>query len=468
MKNENKTTKTNAIILAAGQGKRMQAVCSKVLCEVAGKPMLLWAIDAAKNAGIDRVAVVASEEDVIALAKENGCEVYVQSERLGTGHAVRMAAGFLAENPEGDTLILYGDNPLIDTTSIREAHQQHLRQENAVTVITASLEDPAKYGRIIRNGDQLAGIVEWADCTPEQLQIREINSGEYWFVTQDLLTVLGQITNHNAQGEYYLTDAVDLLLKAGKRAGAYESASTDVVLGANDPKGLLEINERAIASIINRHLENGVQLQLRDGVVIGPDVVIEAGAVILPGCRLFGKTIVRRGAVIGPNSTLIDSEIGANTHFESSKATKSTVGENTTIGPYVQLRPDSHIGNRVKIGDFVEVKNSTIGEGTSVAHLTYVGDADVGRFCNFGCGVVFVNYDGESKNRTTVGDYCFVGCNTNLIAPVTLGDGAYTAAGATITKDVPAGALAISREQLTIKDGWATRKLKKYIEKKQK
>ena len=456
-----------AVILAAGQGKRMRAATSKVLCEVTGKPMLLWVIDAARGAGVDEICVVASEKDVMEAAEKAGCCIREQAERLGTGHAVRMAEDFLKEE-SGDTLVLAGDAPFMDSGTLKQAYEMHVRQGNAVTVISAEIGDPGRYGRIIREGDALKGIVEVADCTDEQKQIREINSGAYWFNTGRLTEALQQIRNDNAQGEYYLTDAVAILIGAGYKAGAYTAASEDVVLGANDPAGLLLLNEIAARRAIDRHLENGVQFRLRDGVIIGPDVVIEAGAVILPGCTLTGKTVIRSGAVIGPNSMVTDSEIGENTHFESSKATEAKVGRDAKIGPYVQLRPNSVIGNKVKIGDFVEIKNSNIGEGTSVAHLTYIGDADVGRHCNFGCGVVFVNYDGEVKNRTTVGNFCFVGCNTNLIAPVTLGDGAYTAAGATVTKDVPAGALAISREALVIKDGWAARKLKKYIEKKEK
>ena len=465
--NENMNLK-NAVILAAGQGKRMRAATSKVLCEVAGKPMLNWVIDAARKAEAGEICIVASEADVMEAAGKAGCLTRQQTERLGTGHAVRMAEDFLEERIGGDTLILCGDNPFMDSETIGNAYELHARQENAVTVITAEIADPARYGRIIRSGDALEGIVEDADCTEEQKKIREINSGAFWFRTEDLLGALKKIRNDNAQGEYYLTDAVAILLGEGKKAGAYKADSEDVVLGANDPAGLLLLNEIAAKRAVDRHLANGVQFRLRDGVVIGPDVVIEPGAVILPGCTLTGRTVIRAGAVIGPNSMVTDSEIGEGTVFESSKATDAFVGKDVRIGPYVQLRPDARIGDKVKIGDFVEIKNSSIGEGTSVAHLTYIGDADVGKYCNFGCGVVFVNYDGEVKNRTTVGDYCFVGCNTNLIAPVTLGDGAYTAAGATVTKDVPAGALAISREALVIKDGWAAKKLKKYIEKKQK
>jgi len=458
---------TNAVILAAGAGKRMRSRCSKVLCEVGGKPMLNWVIDAAKKAGAERICVVVSTDDVKAAAEAAGCETRIQSERLGTGHAVRMAEDFLRACPEGDTLILNGDAPFMDAETVSAAYAQHKAEANAVTVVTAVLDDAANYGRIVRKDGRLAAIVEKADCNAEQAAIREINSGAFWFDTEKLLSALSRITNNNAQGEYYLTDAVALLIADGENAGAAVSDNTDVVRGANSPAELLLLSEAAAAAAINKHLEAGVQFRLRDGILIGPDVEIGAGAVILPGCIITGSSRIGSGSVIGPNCVIHDTVIGEDTVFESSKSNASTVGDHCKIGPYVQLRPNSHIGNGIKLGDFVEIKNSTIGDGTSVSHLTYIGDADVGRCCNFGCGTVFVNYDGEKKGRIVIGDYCFIGCNTNLIAPVTLGDGAYTAAGATITRDIPAGALAISREQLTIRDGWATRKLKKYIEKKQ-
>lgn len=460
----------NVVILAAGDGKRMHAPHAKVLCEVAGKPMLSWVIDTARSVDDAEICVVVSPEadDVRELAEKAGCSVCYQYERKGTGHAVMAAREFLEANIEGNTLVLCGDAPFMDAATVKAALSEHEKWQNAVTVITAVLEDGGNYGRIVRDGDTVKEIVEKKDCKGDKADIadiREINSGAYWFETGKLLGALDRLTDENAQKEYYLTDTVGLLYGDGESTGGYPSFSSDIVLGANDPRDLLELNEKACAAIIDRHLENGVRFRSRDGVIISPDVVIEEGAEILQGCTLTGKTRIGSRAVIGPNSMLTDTEIGEDTVFESSKATQAKVGRKCNIGPYVQLRPDSIICDEVKIGDFVEIKNSTIGTGTSVAHLTYIGDAEVGRCCNFGCGTVFVNYDGVTKNRIKVGDFCFIGCNTNLIAPVTLGDGAYTAAGTTVTRDIPAGALVIDRGQLVIKDGWAARKLKKYIEK---
>ncbi len=460
------STKTNCVILAAGEGKRMHSTSSKVLCEVAYKPMLSWVIDAARSAGVEAICTVASSDDVKSAAE--GCVICEQKERLGTGHAVMCAKSFLEEHKGGNTLVLCGDAPFIDAETITASLAEHIKGSYDVTVISAVVSDPTGYGRIVRRDSALAAIVEQSDCNEATNSICEINSGAYWFNTDSLLSVLSGIKNDNAQGEYYLTDAVALLIFSGKRAGCFAAKSPYIALGANRPRDLLHLNELASDFAIDRWLDAGVRFIKRDGIIIGPDVEIEPGAVILPGTVLIGKTKIGTGSEIGPNSFLVDTVIGKNTVFNSSQAHDAKVGDNVKIGPFVQLRPDSIICDDVKIGDFVEIKNSTIGRGTSVAHLTYVGDSDVGEYCNFGCGVVFVNYDGEKKNRSVIKDYAFVGCNTNIVAPVTVGEGAYTAAGVTVTKDIPDGALAIGRPELIIKDGWAANKLKKYVEKKSK
>ncbi|MEG0833140.1 MAG: bifunctional UDP-N-acetylglucosamine diphosphorylase/glucosamine-1-phosphate N-acetyltransferase GlmU [Oscillospiraceae bacterium] len=457
---------TCCVILAAGMGKRMHSAHSKVLCEVAFKPMIRWVVDAARAAGISGVCAVVGDDDVKAILPD--CKIEYQTERLGTGHAVMCARGFLENCEEEHVLVLCGDAPFIDRETILGALSLHKDSGAAVTAISARLAEPAHYGRIVRESGDFSAIVEYADCTQQQLQINEINSGAYWFKKSGLLFALDRIKNDNAQGEYYITDAVAILAADGQKAVCYEGKNETAVLGANNAADLLELNEAAKKAIISRHLENGVSFVSTDGIVISPDAVIEAGAQILPGTLIKGKSFVGKGAVIGPNSILENTEIGERTVFNASQGYESRVGADARIGPYVHLRPDSIIEDSVKIGDFVEVKNSRVGEGTSLAHLTYIGDSDIGRFCNFGCGVVVVNYDGVSKFRTIVGDYAFIGCNTNLIAPVKIGNGAYTGAATTVTQDVPDGALAVGRARQTNIEGWAAKKLQKYIEKKQK
>lgn len=436
----------------------------KVLCEVAFKPMLRWVIDAARGADITDICVVTSG-DLGTVAED--CAIYMQHERLGTGHAVLCAREFF-ETRGGDILVLCGDAPFVDSGTIRKSWEIHHDGNHDVTIIAAELPDPTGYGRMLRRGGKLYGIVEETDCDDATRAIREINAGAYWFKADRLLEGLGKINNRNAKGEYYLTHAITAIINDGGDAACYTAPQTEVVLGANTPADLLQLNNIAKEHIIARHLAAGVRFDGLDGVIIGPDVEIEPGTRILPGCLLIGNTKIGAGSLIGPNVKLSDTIVGKNCIVNSCQSEDSMIGDGATVGPFVQLRQGSHIGPAAKIGDFVEIKNSTIGEGTSIAHLTYVGDADVGRFCNFGCGVVFANYDGEAKYRTVIKDFAFVGCNTNLIAPVTVGEGAYTAAGVTVTEDVPDAALAMGRVPQLNKLGWGAAKLKKYIEKKSK
>ncbi|MEM1485019.1 bifunctional UDP-N-acetylglucosamine diphosphorylase/glucosamine-1-phosphate N-acetyltransferase GlmU [Oscillospiraceae bacterium PP1C4] len=448
-----------AIILAAGDGKRMKCDQPKVLCEVLFQPMLKWVENACRSAGLDEIYIVAGDQpDALSQVVSSDCSIVIQAERRGTGHAVMMAADALGAG--GDVIVLYGDAPFINEDVINAALAQHQAQRNAVTVVTAKVSDPTGYGRIIRGADgEIAGIVEQKDATDAQRKIDEINSGVYWFDAAFLADALQKLTCQNAQGEYYLTDTVKIALETGARAGGFLCEDGDVILGANDRKGLKLLNEIARNREIDRHLSNGVDIPLDDGVIIGLGVFIDHDARIMPGTVLLGDTKIGAHAVIGPNSYIKDSTVGAGSSILSSYLTDSTVGEGTTVGPFTQLRPNSHIGNGAKIGDFVEVKNSTIGDKTSVAHLTYIGDADVGSQVNFGCGVVIANYDGIHKFRTTIGDRAFIGCNTNLIPPVRVGEGAYTAAGTTVDSDVPDGALSIGRARQEIKEQWAAKNI---------
>ncbi len=449
-----------AVILAGGQGKRMKTELPKPMLEVLGEPMLEWVLSSCENAGIGSMCVVTGyNSEVIEEYLGDRCETVLQKERKGTGHAVMMAADRLKDKG-GSTLVVCGDSPFISKEVISDALEMHLSQGNAVTVITASIDNPTGYGRILRTENGISAIVEEKDASDEQRKITEVNSGAYWFDTEKLLEALGKLQPNNSQGEYYLTDTVGILLSAGYKAGAYLSPDSDVVMGANDRRGLLKLNDTARMAVIGKLLDDGVEFVCTDGVSIGRNVKVGAGTKILQGTILRGETVIGENCVIGPNCVIENTKVGNNTILNSVQAYDSFIEDSVKIGPFVHIRPNSRIKSRVKIGDFVEVKNSTIGEKTSVSHLTYVGDSDVGSNVNFGCGTVTSNYDGANKYRTVIDDNAFIGCNTNLIAPVKVGKGAYTAAGSTITRDVPDGALAIERGELNFKEGFAERKLK--------
>ena len=460
-----------AVILAGGQGKRMKSERPKVLCSVLGEPMIEWVLTACENADIEDICVIKGykaqllDEYVQSRSTRSEVTTILQEEQLGTGHAVMQAADFLKSFSDANTLVLNGDAPFIDAQTIQDALDYHVNNDSAVTVVTARLENPTGYGRIIRTDEGISGIVEQKDCEPYQLAITEVNSGCYWFKTEKLLEVLSEITNDNAQGEYYLTDCVELLIQKGLRAHAYISRNPNVVLGANDRRALLALNDIARAEIIGRHLDAGIEVCCSDGVSIGNNVTIGQGTVIHSGVILRGSTTIGENCVLGNNCIIENTTVGNRVNLNNVQAYDSIIEDNVKIGPFVQLRPGTHIKRGVKIGDFVEIKNSTIGEYTAVAHLTYIGDSDVGANVNFGCGVVTVNYNGDKKFRTVIGDNAFIGCNTNLIAPVRVGNGAYTGAGSTITKDIPDNALAVGRAKAEIREGYAASKLHNRIEK---
>ncbi|MDR0903873.1 MAG: bifunctional UDP-N-acetylglucosamine diphosphorylase/glucosamine-1-phosphate N-acetyltransferase GlmU [Ruminococcus sp.] len=454
-----------ALILAGGKGTRMKSELPKPMFEVLGEPMLEWVLSACENSEISDICVVkgynAAAIDEFLSTRGKKCDTVLQKERLGTGHAVMTAREWLSERLDDDVLILCGDAPFIDEKTITESKALHKKNGCAVTVITAKVEAPTGYGRIVMSKGKILGIVEEKDLTDAQKGITEINSGAMWFSIKALLYALDEIKPNNSQNEYYLTDSIHILSSAGYKTGTYISDNERVVLGANDRKGLLKLNDIARREIIGRHLDEGVEFTCTDGVQIGRKVKIAPGVKILQGTILSGETSIGKNTVIGVNCLIDNCTVGENCNLNSVQSYNSQIGDNVTMGPFVRIRPGSVIKSGVKIGNFVEVKNSTVGEKTAIAHLTYVGDSDVGKNVNFGCGVVTVNYDGVNKNRTVIGDEAFIGCNTNLVAPVKVGKRGYTAAGSTVTKDVPDGALAIERTELYIKEGFSDRKLKK-------
>lgn len=443
-----------AIILAAGDGKRMKSSRPKVLGEVLFRPMITWVTESCLSAGLRRgCAVLGDHAELIAEHLPSSYEHVLQTERLGTGHAASMAQNYLRDGGFSHVTVVNGDAPFISPEDLAGAYRQHIDSGYPVTMISARVDRPYGYGRVIRKGGVVTAVVEEKDADEDQRRIDEINSGAYWFKADFLLDFFRQMTNQNAQGEYYLTDAVSYAVGKGLGTGAYV-ADSSAVMGANSRADLAALNRAALDIVLNKHYENGVNIPFPDGIIIGPDVVIGPDTTILPGTIIKGKTDIGCDCEIGPNSYLEDAVIGDSCTILSSYVDTSTIQDKVRIGPMSNIRPGSLVKAGAKIGDFVEVKNSEIGEKTSVAHLTYVGDSDIGKRCNFGCGVVTVNYDGTKKYRTSVGDDAFIGCNTNLVAPVSVGDRVYAAAGTTITEDVPSDALVIGRARQVIKENW--------------
>ena len=445
----------STLILAAGMGTRMKSSRPKVIHTVCGKPLTMWVIDASKAAGADKVcAVVGHCADMVKETLGGACEYALQAEQKGTGHAVMQAMDFI-KSADGEIVILNGDTPLVTAGAIKDAVEYHRTSGNKATVITAILPDATGYGRIVRGADGgVKKIVEQKDATDEEKKINEVNSGMYVFDAQSLAYALTKLTPNNAQGEYYLTDTLEILLAAGEKVGGYAIADNDEIRGINDRVQLYEAEKIMRRRINKKHMRAGVTIRdidsvcIEDGVTIGADTEIDGCVTIKSG------TVIGEGCYIGGTTTVDNSEICGGAHILSSVILNSKIGKNTNVGPFAYVRPNCVVGDNVKVGDFVEVKNSTIGDGTKISHLTYIGDSDVGERVNFGCGTVTCNYDGKKKFRTTIGDDCFIGCNTNLVSPVSVGDGAYIAAGSTITDDIPDNALAIARERQINKNTW--------------
>lgn len=456
-----------AVILAGGKGTRMKADCPKVMCNVIFKPMISYVIDAVKEADVRDICVITGykHEEVEAYLPDN-IKTALQEPQLGTGHAVMQAKEFIRTHADDDILILNGDGPLMDAETINKAYDYHKNNNNSITVISALVDDTEGIGHIKRDENgTLLRIVEHKDATPEEKQIRESNSGCYWFNGADLIYALENITNENAQKEYYLTDSLEILINANKNAGAYVVENSEVVLGANDRKQLNDLNNIMRRNINTKLMLDGVDIPCTDGVIIGKDVKIGNSSVILPNTIILGDTVIGNGCTIGPNSYLDNAVIGDNVILDNCKILDSTVEDGVDAGPFVKVRANSTLKKGVHIGNFVEVKNSVVGEGSKSAHLTYIGDSDVGQNVNFGCGTVTCNYDGKNKSRCVIGDGAFIGCNTNLVAPVEVGEKAYIAAGSTITDSIPEKALSIARARQVIKEGWVDIK-KPYKEKK--
>ncbi|HTK65681.1 MAG TPA: bifunctional UDP-N-acetylglucosamine diphosphorylase/glucosamine-1-phosphate N-acetyltransferase GlmU [Pseudonocardia sp.] len=476
------------VVLAAGEGKRMHSTTPKVLHEIAGRALLGHALHAAAALAPEHLVVVAGHgrdqvRDYLGvLAAELSREpmMAIQYEQRGTGHAVACAMDSVPTNVTGPVVITYGDVPLLDAATLRDLLTAHAVGGNAVTVLTAELDDPTGYGRVLRVGwdltsggagtdptgpdddAPLAAIVEQTDASPAQLAVREVNSGVYVFEADVLRGGLSRLSapggTANAQGEQYLTDLVGIAHGDGLRVGAVRCTDPWLVVGVNDRVQLADVRAELNRRLLTHWMRAGVTVVdpgatwVDVGVRLAPDVTL------LPGTQLHGTTSVAPGAKVGPDTTLTDCVVGAGASVVRTHGISSVIGDRANVGPFSYLRPGTRLGDAGKIGTFVEVKNSDIGAGTKIPHLTYVGDATIGEQSNVGCSSVFVNYDGVTKRRTVVGSHVRIGSDNTLVAPVTIGDGAYTGAGAVIRADVPPGSLAVSAGDQRVIEGWVARR----------
>lgn len=448
-------TNTYAIVLAAGQGTRMKSDLYKVLHPVCGKPMVEHVIDHIHGLGADRiVTVVGHGAETVEETLGRKSEYVLQQEQLGTAHAVQQAEALIG-NLEGTTLVVCGDTPLIRSETMEALISHHNATGAKATILTAHADDPTGYGRIIRAEDgQVLRNVEQKDATAEEQKVTEINTGTYCFDNRALFETLKKVKNDNAQGEYYLPDVVGILQTENARVSAFVTDDFSETLGVNDRVVLAEAESVMRRRIAEKHMRNGVTIINPDNTYISAAAEIGRDTLLQPGTMIEGHTVIGEKCTIGPNSQIVDSTIGNGTSVHSSVVLASKIGAETTIGPFAHIRPDSALGNKVKIGNFVEVKKSTIGEGSKASHLSYIGDAEVGSGVNFGCGTIVVNYDGKTKHVTTVEDNAFIGCNSNLISPVNIGKGAYIAAGSTISENVPESSLAIARARQENKEDY--------------
>lgn len=451
----------SAVVLAAGQGKRMHSVHPKVIHPVAGKPMLLHVLETAREAGVFNQIVVVGHGRAEVCDTLPQLDYVIQEEQKGTGHAVAQAKHAIPVEIS-KVLVLCGDTPLLTAEGLTALIQHHRETRAVATILTAEMEDPYGYGRIVRGETGcVEKIVEQRDASPVEAEIREINSGTYIFEKTELFTALERITPDNAQGEYYLTDVIRLFFEEGKRVSAMKVQDPQEVLGINDRVQLAHAEE------VLRQRKNK-ELMLSGVTIVDPattrvDAGVEIGqdTVIYPFTIIEGKTIIGSECQIGPSCRIQDCRIGDGAQIQYSVLVGSSFGQGCKVGPFAYIRPDSTLGNNVKIGDFVEVKKSKIGDGSKVPHHTYLGDSSLGTNVNIGAGTITCNYDGEKKSVTTIEDNVFVGSNSNLVAPVVIGRNSYIAAGSTIIENVPENSLAIARERQTNIEEWVIKKGKK-------
>ncbi|SDG76387.1 bifunctional UDP-N-acetylglucosamine diphosphorylase/glucosamine-1-phosphate N-acetyltransferase GlmU [Desulfosporosinus hippei] len=448
-----------AVIMAAGKGTRMKSKLPKVMHTLAGKTLVEHVLDMVGKVGVNRpLVIVGHGRESVEACINNRAEIVIQTEQLGTGHAVLQAMPYVEDDQT--VLVLSGDQPLLRSETLNALVELHQAQGASATVLTAFIEQPFGYGRIIKKGVDLVRIVEEKDASPEEREIKEINTGTYCFKGSALKAALSKITTQNAQGEYYLTEVFDIFLKNQEKILTYSTTSSYEALGINSRGQLAEAEAIVRKSILDYWMAEGVTIVDPSSTFIGIDVELAQDVTILPFTRLLGKTVIEEDAVIGPQTTIDDCIVRCGAAVTYTVARDSEIGEGCNIGPFSYLRPGTKLGPGVKIGDFVEIKNSWIEAGAKVPHLSYIGDAHVGKSANIGAGTITCNYDGVNKHPTKIGDHAFIGSNTNLVAPVEVGEYAVTGAGSTVTKNVPAKALVVERSQQVIKEHWHREKIK--------
>ncbi|HEV7400928.1 MAG TPA: bifunctional UDP-N-acetylglucosamine diphosphorylase/glucosamine-1-phosphate N-acetyltransferase GlmU [Solirubrobacterales bacterium] len=454
------------LVMAAGEGTRMRSSLPKMLHPVCGRAMVAWPIIAAREAGAGRVVAIVSPNQNIVPGLPDKVQIVTQPQPDGTGGAIRAALPLIEEAET--VLVLSGDVPLLSAETISGLLESHASSGAAATMLTIELDHPGSYGRVVRtDSGEVERVVEAktaGDATPEQLAIREINAGTYVFQGPPLAAALAALSNDNAQGEYYLPDVLPALREAGHSVGAYLADDLAVTMGVNNRADLAAVEAEARRRILAAHMLTGVTVVDPGSTWVDAEVELAADVRLEPGTSLRGLTVVGAGSTVGPMSTLTDSRLGENVSVPHSYLVECDVRDGALVGPFAYLRPGALLEPGAKAGTFVEIKNSRIGEGAKVPHLAYIGDAEVGAGSNLGAGTITANYDGFRKNRTTIGEKVRIGVDTMLIAPVEVGDGAYTGAGAVIKSDVPEGALAVSQNEQRNIEGYAARKAAKMQE----
>lgn len=444
-----------AVILAAGKGTRMKSALPKVLHRVGGKAMVEHVLDAAKGAGSSRnIVVIGFGAEKVQDALGSNAEFVIQAEQLGTGHAVQQTAGLL-QAFKGTVMVLCGDTPLLEGELLAKLYAEHKAQKAVATVLTAIMPNPSGYGRVIRDDSgQVVKIVEQKDATPAELAVNEVNTGIYCFERAALFEALSGINCANNQGEYYLTDVIGIMAAQKARVWAIAAEEYEQTFGINSRVQLADAEKILRKRKLKALMENGVTIMDPDTTFVDAEVNIASDTIIYPFTWLEGRTAIGSGCEIGPNTRLQNAKVGDNATLHFTYAHDCEIKNDVTVGPYVHLRPNTVLSEGVKVGNFVEVKNSIVGQNSKIPHLSYIGDTDMGAKVNIGSGTITVNYDGKHKHRTVIEDGAFIGCNTNLVAPVKVGSGAYVGAGSTITKDVPGEALGVARARQTNIDGW--------------